>query len=137
MTMLALLVLQFELGVATTLSDPPAIPPFGFSDQAFRSALDKLVTAGQIHAAAGPIMVIIAVVTLVLSLRARPRSVKVFGILAFLALLIAGTMGMFFVQSGFQDDNYTHGMATFFILSFIFYFLELYFLKPARPPASG
>jgi hypothetical protein len=37
-----------------------------------------------------------------------------------------------FVLSGFQDNNYSHGMASNFILTFAFYFLELYLLKPIQ-----
>jgi hypothetical protein len=48
-----------------------------------------------------------------------------------LAMLVAGIMGQFFVQSGYQDDNFPHGMTTFFIVSLILYFVELYLLKPA------
>jgi hypothetical protein len=57
--------------------------------------------------------------------------VQVFGSLAFLATLLAAATGLLFVLSGFQNNGDTHGMATNFLLSFTFYFLELYFLKPA------
>ena len=35
-------------------------------------------------------------------------------------------------MSGFQRDGYSHGMASGFILSFGFCFLELYSMKPDR-----
>jgi hypothetical protein len=59
------------------------------------------------------------------------RSVQVFGSLAFLTILLAAITGLLYTMSGFQNDGDSHGMATNFLLSFTFYFLELYFLKPA------
>jgi hypothetical protein len=131
--MLVLMVFQYELGMATTLSDPPELKPFGFSFTSpdFSNAMDQLSFAGQINTSFGAFLVISSLVTLILSLRSHARSMQVFGSLAFLATLIAGINGLLFVQSGFQNDNFSHGMATFFLLGFIFYFLELYFLKPA------
>jgi hypothetical protein len=58
--------------------------------------------------------------------------VQVFGSLAFLATLLAAITGLFFTLSGFQNDGDSHGMASNFLLSFTFYFLELYFLKPVQ-----
>lgn len=83
------------------------------------------------HAGLGGCLVIISMISLILALRSRIRSVQVFGILAFLATLLAATTGLLFVLSGFQNNGDTHGMATNFILAFAFCFLELYFLKPA------
>jgi hypothetical protein len=137
MVILALLALQFEFGMAVTMSDPPAIPPFGFSQDAFMNALHGAGGVALIHADLGAFLVVFSVVSLVLSLRSGMRSVQVFGSLAFLAVLLAGITGQLFVQSGFQNDGFSHGMATNFILSFAFYFLELYFLKPAPKTLQG
>ena len=65
-----------------------------------------------------------------MALASKIRSVQIFGGLGFLAMALAEINGVIFVLSGFQNDNYSHGMATMFILTFGFYFLELYFLKP-------
>ncbi len=65
-----------------------------------------------------------------MSLGSRVRSVQVFGSLVFLSLLLAVTGGLLFVLSGFQNDHNSHQMAAGFILSFAFYFMEPYFLKP-------
>jgi hypothetical protein len=62
--------------------------------------------------------------------------VQVFGILAFLATVLAATTGLLFVLSGFQNNGETHGMATNFLLSLSSYFLELYFLKPTLKAAG-
>ena len=81
-------------------------------------------------------MTILSLVTLILALASKIRSVQVFGVLGFLSMALAATSGVLFVLSGFQNDNYSHGMATNFILTFGFYFLELYFLKPAPKTQS-
>jgi len=70
-------------------------------------------------------------VILIRFLRSRVRSVQIVGTLAFVTVFLAATTGVLFVLSGFQNDNFSHGMAANFILSLVFYFMELYFLKPA------
>lgn len=134
---LALLIIQFELGMAVNISDPPHLTPFGFSMTKFNDALNQVGLVAQLHAGLGVILGILAILGFVLSLRSGVRSVQVFGSLAFLATVVAGFMGQLFVQSGFQYDGYSHGMATLFILSFVFYFLEFYFLKPAPRVQTG
>ncbi len=130
--MLAFLVLQYEFGIAFNLTNLPSLSPFGFSLVQFNNALNRVGPVAQTHAGWGVIVGVLAIVLMILSLRSGIRSVQVFGSLGFVGVLVAGIMGQFFVMSGYQNDNYSHGMATFFILTFIFYFLELYFLKPAR-----
>ncbi len=90
-----------------------------------------------IHAALGTILTILALITLVLALTSKIRSVQVFGVLGFLSMALAEITGVLFVLSGFQDNNYSHGMATNFILAFGFYFIELYFLKPTSKIKAG
>lgn len=130
MVMLALLFLQYELGMTTIMSDPASIPPFDFSITAFRSALDHAGIVALIHAGFGVWLVIFAIVNLVLALRTKIRSVQIVGVLSFIAVLLAAHGGWRFVLSGFQDDHASHEMATNFILSFAFFFLELYYTKP-------
>jgi hypothetical protein len=138
MLMLALLAIQYEFGMAVNISDPPHLTPFGFSMTAFNDALNRAGLPAQLHAGLGILLGIGAIAILISSLRTGIRSVQVFGSLGFLTVLVAGIMGQLFVQSGFQNDNWTHGMASNFILSFIFYFLVLYFLKPvARSQTSN
>src|SRR5512144_1194053 len=121
--MLAMLVLQYEFGVAFSLSDPPALTPFGFSSfTQFNVALNKVGPVAQTHAGFGILVGVMGIVILVVSLRTGLRGARIAGPLAFLAVLVAGIMGQLFVQSGYQDDNFTHGMATFFIVSLILYF---------------
>jgi hypothetical protein len=130
--MLAALALQYEFGMAFTFADPPKLTPFGFSAiNEFNNALNRVGPVAQTHAGWGVIVALIAVASLIFALRTRLRRVQITGVLASLLTIGAGFMGQLFVQSGYQNDNYTHGMATFFLLSFASYFLELYFLKPA------
>ncbi len=69
-------------------------------------------------------------IILVMALRSGLRSVQGFGVLSFLGIAIAAGGGFLFVLSGFQDDHASHAMATNFILSFAFLFLELYNMRP-------
>ncbi len=130
-TLLVCLAIQFEFGMATNLADQPSIPPFGFSFPGVLSALNQVGFVAVAHGVLGTLLTIFSIVGLVMALGSKIRSVQIFGALGFVSMTLAATMGLFFVLSGFQNDNYSHGMATNFLLTFGFYFLELYFLKPA------
>ena len=131
MVILVLLIVQFEFGMAVTIANPPEHSPFSFSIVKISDALNQAGVAALLHASLGTLLAVFSVLSLVLSLRSRVRSVQIIGSLAFLATVLAASLGLAFTLSGFQNDNYSHGMATNFILSYTFYFLELYFLKPA------
>jgi len=136
-TLLVCLAIQFEFGMATNLSDQPSIPSFGFSFPGVLSALNQVGFVAVAHAVLGTGLTTFALISLVMALGSKMRGVQIFGVLGFLSMVLAATMGLSFVLSGFQNDNYSHGMATNFLLTFGFYFLELYFLKPAaRTQAS-
>ena len=130
-SLLLLLVIQFEFGMAVNLSNLPSIPSFGFSFSSVTSALNQAGFVAFIHAVLGTVLTIFSLIVLVMALDSRTKSLQIFGGLGFLTMALAETNGLLFVLSGFQNDNYSHGMATMFILTFGFYFLELYFLKPA------
>ena len=117
--------------MAINLSDPPNIPPISFSLHNVLGALNQVGSIALVHALLGTVLTVLALVTLVLALASKIRSVQVFGVLGFLSMTLAATSGVLFVLSGYQNDHYSHGMATNFILTFVFYFLELYFLKPS------
>ena len=137
MTMLALLILQYEFGIVVTLADPAAIAPFGLSLAKLSTALNGAGVAAVIHAGLGTFLAIFAVAGLVLSLRSGIGAVQVFGVLAFITVVLAVVNGILFVLSGYQNDGVSHGMASMFILTYTFYFLEFYYLKPApRTPKS-
>ncbi len=135
MVILALLVVQFELGMATNLSDLPKLPPIGNSIVQFSDYLHQAGGVALVHAILGAWLTIFSVVNLVLALRIPAATVKVFGVLAFIFTLVAASMGSLFVQSGFQNDNWSNGMAISFILTFTCYFLEFYYLKPLPRPS--
>ena len=129
--LLALLGLQYEFGMAVNIANPPSLAPIGFSLNALSGALQQAGVVAVIHVSLGSGLVIFSVINLIFCLRSGLRSVRVFGSLAFLATWLAAITGLLFTLSGFQNDGDSHGMATNFLLSFTFYFLELYFLKPA------
>ncbi len=135
MVILALLVVQFELGMAVNLSDLPKLPPIGNSIAQLSDYLHQAGITALLHAILGAWLGIFSLVNMILALRSHLRMVQVFGGLAFITTLVAAGMGTSFVQSGFQNDGWSNGMATSFILTFIFYFLEFYFLKPV--PRTG
>jgi hypothetical protein len=128
-TLIVLLAVQFEFGMAVNLSNLPSLAPFGFSFPTILSALNQAGAVAVVHAILGTVLTILSLVTLIMALASKIRSVQIFGGLGFLAMALAEINGVIFVLSGFQNDNYSHGMATMFILTFGFYFLELYFLK--------
>lgn len=136
-TLIVFLAFQFELGMAINLSDPPNIPPISFSLHNVLGALNQVGSIALVHALLGTVLTVLALVTLVLALASKIRSVQVFGVLGFLSMTLAATSGVLFVLSGYQNDHYSHGMATNFILTLVFYFLELYFLKPAPRTKAG
>jgi hypothetical protein len=127
--LLVLLAIQFEFGMAVNLSNLPSISPFGFSFSNVLSALNQAGAVAVVHAALGTVLTIISIISMVMALTSKIRGVQIFGVLGFLSMALAETSGVLFVLSGFQNNNYSHGMATNFILTFGFCFLELYFLK--------
>ncbi len=130
--LLILLGIQYELGMAVNLSpDLPTLPPFGFSLARIFDALRLAGSSAVAHGLLGSLLVLLAVLTLVLSLASRVRSAQIFGSLGCLSIVLAATGGVLFVLSGFQADHFSLAMASNSILAFTFYFLELYFLKPA------
>jgi len=128
---LILLTIQYELGMAVNLSpNLPELAPFGFSLMKISDALHLAGPAALAHTVLGSLLTLMSIITLFQSLRSRIRSVQIFGSLGFLTMLVAMIGGILFTLSGFQEDHYSMAMASNFILSFIFYFLELHFLKP-------
>jgi len=128
--MIVSLFLQYELGIATIIANPASIPPFSFSINVFSHALERVGGVALLHAALGGWLVIISIINMILALGTKIRKVQVFAILSFLSIVIAAGGGLFFVLSGFQNDNASHAMATNFILSFAFSFIEIYSARP-------
>ena len=127
--LLVLLVFQFEFGMAVNLSNLPTLNPYNFTLFNIFIALQAAGTIAVIHASLGTFLTIFSILTLILSLLSRIRSIQIFGSLGFLSAAVAELNGVLFTLSGYQNNGYSHGMATNFILTFIFNFLVLYFLK--------
>lgn len=128
---IVLLILQYELGIATIMADPVSITPFSFSITAFRSALEQVGLVALLHAGLGGWLVIVSVINVILALRTKIRVVQIFGVLSFLSIIVSAGGGLLFVLSGLQNDHASHAMATNFILSFAFSFIEFYYARPA------
>ncbi len=128
---LVVLAFQFELGMAINLGPIlPNLSAFGFSIPRILQALQQIGAIGPLHAGVGVFLLLLALLNLILALASKARGVIVFGVLGFLSTILEMVSGILFTLSGFQNDGYSHGMATNFLLSFIFFFIELYLLKP-------
>ena len=124
--LLALLAIQFELGMTVNLS--PSLqntPAFSFSLPAVWGALSKVGAAATTHAVVGSLLVILTLGAFLLALLTRLPSIVVFGVLGFLTAAVAAATGVLFTLSGFQADGLSHGMATNFLATFSFQFIEL------------
>jgi hypothetical protein len=129
--MLVLLFAQYELGITTAMANPASLHPFGFSITAFKSALEQIGLVAVLHASVGGGLLVVSVANLILVISSKVKLVVIFGILSFISIAFAAGGGLFFVLSGFQNDNASHAMATNFLLSYTFSLLELHFARPA------
>jgi hypothetical protein len=135
---LILLTIQYEMGMEINFSpNLPELPAFGFSLMKIWDALHQAGTVAMVHAVLGSLLTFLSILSLILSLRSKMRSVQILGLLGLLSVALAATGCILFTLSGFQNDDYSLAMASNFILSFIFYFLELYFLKPDPKTQDG
>ncbi len=128
---LVLLTIQYELGMDVNFSpNLPKLSPVGFSLVKISDALHQAGPVALAHAGLGSLLILLSILTAILAIESKVRSVQIFGVLGFLSVSLAALGGVLFTLSGFQQDNYSLMMASNFLLAFIFYFLELYFLKP-------
>ena len=138
---LALLYLQFELGMDTNLANPPSLPPIEFSIPQVFSNLSMIGPEAVIHAVNGLVIFSLALTITFLSLRTRVRSIKILGAAAPLAIAFAMLSGLTFVLSGFQNSGGSYGMAHGFIATFTVYTAELYLVakwfRRTLPTAVG
>ncbi len=129
--LLVLLTIQYELGMDVNVSpNLPKLSPFGFSTAKISDALHQAGPVALAHAGLGSLLILLSILTAILAVGSKIRRVQIFGVLGFLSITFAATGGVLFTLSGFQQDNYSVMMASNFLLAFIFYFLEIYFLKP-------
>ena len=135
---LCLLVVQYELGMAVNLGPTlPKLPSIAVTNTQFRDYLNQAGVMAVIHATLGSLLAIVGLVNLVVAQYSKKTSVKVLGVLTFLTTLLAAGLGTAYVASGFQNDGLSHGMATNFILTFVFYFSELYALRLESRQQAG
>jgi hypothetical protein len=126
---LALLVIQYDTGMTVNLSKLPVLSPFLFTLSSIFTALTQAGLVAIIHAILGTIIAILALINVVIEISTKIRKIQIMGILGFINIVIAELTGILFVLSGFQNDNYSEGMADNFILSFVFNFVILCILK--------
>jgi hypothetical protein len=102
------------------------------SSSSLPGAVQTIENAGPIlvwHATEGMLVLALSLVVLAMSIRSKPRSVRVCAILGTLAVVSALIGGLSFVLSGFQDSGSSAQMGGSFIGAYAFYFIELYFAK--------
>jgi len=127
---LALLALQFELGMAVNLSPSlEEVPPLASTFGAIWGALAKVGGDALGHALLGSLLTVVALAQLFLAVTSGSRSVSVIGAFCFLGMLLATVNGVLFTLSGFKNDGYSHGMATTFIVTFSLHFILLCILS--------
>jgi hypothetical protein len=124
---LGLLYLQYELGMETNLSNPPALSPIQFSVPKIFQYLAVVGPQAVLHASNGLLVFAVSLSIVYLSLRTNIRSIQIFGCAAPAALIFTMFSGLVFVLSGFQNGG-TFGMAHGFIAVFTIYAVELYFV---------
>jgi hypothetical protein len=123
---LGLLYLQYELGMETNLSNPPALSPIqSFSIPKIFEYLTVVGPQAVLHASNGLLVFAVALAVVYLSLRTHVRSIQIFGCAGPAALVFTMFSGLTFVLSGFQNGG-TFGMAHGFIAVFTIYAVELY-----------
>jgi len=93
-------------------------------------ALRTISAAGPIliwHASEGALVLALSLAVLSLSVRAKPKSVRICAILGTFMVVSAGIGGLSFVLSGFQYGGGSAEMGGSFIGAYAFYFMELYY----------
>ncbi|MDA4137324.1 MAG: hypothetical protein OK449_10060 [Thaumarchaeota archaeon] len=123
--MACLLFFQYVLGMATNLF-------VGFPTQtASVNPLDSIFTEGPyavlVHFFAGLALGILSISTLILSARAKDRTLVILAVGGLGAILLAGESGIEFVLGWYSNDVFSFLMSFGFLLSFTFDFLLLWF----------
>jgi hypothetical protein len=136
-TNLVLLALLLIFGLAfdpTNVTGKTASP---FSATETFSTLERSGTASFIHMGLGILVGITSLANMVLCLQTGIKRLQISGSLAFLAILFAGTLGLFFIFSGLRNTTLLLGLVPLFILAVVSDFMELIFLRaPARMQAG-
>lgn len=106
--------------------------PSGIVEQSLNGIVNGVLTTGFFliwHAFEGIAIFALSLVVLVLSLKAKPKSIRICGILGFVYVVVAGVGGLLFVLSGFTNNGNSAQMGGSFIGAYAFFFMELYYAK--------
>ena len=123
---LALLALQFELGMAVNLSPSLEVAaPLAGTPAAIWGALATVGGAAVTHALLGIFLTLVTLASLVFAVLSGAKSVAVIGILSFIAMALASSNGVLFTLSGFRNDGYSHGMSTMFLVVYSLNFIQV------------
>ena len=121
-----LLALQFELGMAVNLSPSlEGVPPLAGTPAAVWAALVKVGAGAPAHALLGILLSVIALASLAIALWSGATAIAITGMVSFMTIASAAVNGVLFTLSGFKNDNYSHGMATTFLLAFSTQFVQI------------
>jgi hypothetical protein len=133
---LAFLSVQYEVG--TTLSITGVFPSVPASPFSLGTAVNYMLQGGAVLVIHSVLGILIFADSLLLFLLALPVRIRWFRILVAVNLIFvvsAGFGGLQFMLSGFADNNASYQMSTGFIVSFVFAFLALYFLRTPIEPS--
>jgi hypothetical protein len=98
----------------------------------FSTVLQNVSGAGPIlvwHAAEGLAVLALSLAVLAMSIRSKPKSIRILSVLGTFMVASAVVGGYLFVASGFQDSAGSAQMGGSFIGAYAFYFMELYYAK--------
>jgi uncharacterized membrane protein len=105
-------------------SDPVSQSASGFAQ--------AIAAAGPItiwHTSEGFLLLVLAMLVLSLSIKNKPKSIRITALLGLFFIVMAGIGGLLFVFSGFQNNPSSAQMGGSFIGAYAFYFIELYYAK--------
>jgi hypothetical protein len=106
--------------------------PSGSVEQSLNGIFNGVVTTGFFlpwHTFEGIAIFGLSLVVLALSIKAKPKSIRICAILGLVYVVVAGVGGLFFVLSGFTNNGNSAQMGGGFIGAYAFYFMELYYAK--------
>jgi len=112
-----------------------AVFPSGQVKVSFGSLIGALQSAGFMevfHASLAVAILATSIIVVLLSFRARAKSLTIPSILGLVAVVSAITGGLLFVFSGFTDNGYSAQMGGSFIGAYALFFVELYYTRSAK-----
>lgn len=129
--------LAFDSAGAARVRSPLSPGQVNTSSASILAGLAQAGPSAFIHMLLGVVVGLLSILNMAAALRSGVRRIQVFGTLAFLSILAAGSLGLVFVASGFRDTFLLLGLVPLFILAVISYLLELFSLKALPRPEPG